>query len=242
MTTPPSNADRARLADALELVATVEDSFPSTRLNDEHRKQYAKDVAHLDPDEARAAVAVLKRSGKQFAPTAGEVALEVARLQIDAPDWGEVKRQLVHRQEAIERNREAPDEWTCPAKRCDGSGFVVDEAANDATDCECRPAKIAARRQSSALHPLLREFIDEGYVTWSEIDLVGVGGQTSLEAQMRSKWDAFSRRAVESRAIALIDAPPTLRRLERARAEDEPRRGRRALDRPNYAAALPRAS
>jgi hypothetical protein len=244
-TLPLSDADRARLADALELVATVEDSFPSSRFNDEQRKQYAKDIAHLDPADAAAAVAVLKRTGgRQFAPTAGEVAHEVARLQLDAPDWGEVKRQLVKRHEAIIASRDAPSDWECPAGRCDGSGFVdisTPELPNTVTDCACRPQRTAARQGADELHPLLREFIGAGYVTWGEVEEVGAGGATTLEAQMRSKWDAFAYRAVESRAIAAIDAPPSMRRLQQARDEDD-RSTRRELGRPNYLAALQRAS
>lgn len=34
----------------------------------------------------------------------------------------------------------------CPAGVCDGSGFVVDEAANTASDCECRAGRIAGAR------------------------------------------------------------------------------------------------
>jgi DNA replication protein DnaC len=34
----------------------------------------------------------------------------------------------------------------CPLGICDGSGFVVDEATNTASDCECRAARIAAAR------------------------------------------------------------------------------------------------
>lgn len=34
----------------------------------------------------------------------------------------------------------------CPFGTCDGSGFVVDEQTNTASDCRCRPARIARRR------------------------------------------------------------------------------------------------
>lgn len=232
---------RGRLADALELVALVEDSYPSARFTDEVRLQYAKDIVHLDEGEAKAAVAVLKRTPRQFAPTAGEVCREVARLQLDAPDWGEVKRLLVKRWEAVIAHRDAPDEWTCPYDRCDGSGFVdVAERPNTQTDCECRTEKIAARRAVAALHPLVREFVEAGYVTWGEIDTVGQGGDTTLESQMRVKWEAFARRAIETRAIAAIEGPPSLRRLESARGEDD-RSSRRELGKPDYLAALPRA-
>ena len=237
MTASPENR---QLASALRLVALVEDSWPSARFNDGHRERYALDVAHLNLDEAIAAVEVLKRSGREFAPSAGDVALEVARLQVDAPDWGEVKRQLVQRNRALVEARDTPDTWDCPHQRCDGSGFVH-LPGNDSTDCPCRPAKLEARRKADPLHPLVREFIRDGYVTWGEVDAVGEGGRdaATLEAQMRGKWAAYAARAVQSRVIAAIEGPPTLRRLDAARTEDEPRT-RGELGRPNYAAALPR--
>jgi DNA replication protein DnaC len=34
----------------------------------------------------------------------------------------------------------------CPFEMCDGSGFVVDEATNTASDCRCRPGRIARVR------------------------------------------------------------------------------------------------
>ena len=43
----------------------------------------------------------------------------------------------------------------CPDQRCDGSGFVFDEAARRAHDCSCRPRRIAKRkaRRLSAVIP-----------------------------------------------------------------------------------------
>jgi DNA replication protein DnaC len=38
----------------------------------------------------------------------------------------------------------------CPLGRCDGSGFVIDESTNTASDCGCRAARIA-RAQTGAL-------------------------------------------------------------------------------------------
>ncbi len=37
----------------------------------------------------------------------------------------------------------------CPLDLCDGSGFVIDEDTNTATDCGCRPARIAGARTRS---------------------------------------------------------------------------------------------
>jgi DNA replication protein DnaC len=41
------------------------------------------------------------------------------------------------------------DPSTCPLGLCDGSGFVVDEIVNTATDCRCRASRIARRRAAS---------------------------------------------------------------------------------------------
>jgi DNA replication protein DnaC len=38
---------------------------------------------------------------------------------------------------------------SCPLGVCDGSGFVIDEASNTATDCKCRAARIAKARTAS---------------------------------------------------------------------------------------------
>jgi DNA replication protein DnaC len=37
----------------------------------------------------------------------------------------------------------------CPFELCDGSGFVIDEATNTATDCRCRAGRIAMARTRS---------------------------------------------------------------------------------------------
>lgn len=48
----------------------------------------------------------------------------------------------------------------CPHGRCDGSGFVIDEATNTATDCSCRPIRISrakARRLEARLPQRFRD-------------------------------------------------------------------------------------
>ena len=37
----------------------------------------------------------------------------------------------------------------CPDGRCDGSGFLFDEAARKARPCSCRPARIARKRAAA---------------------------------------------------------------------------------------------
>src|SRR5215207_4540816 len=38
---------------------------------------------------------------------------------------------------------------TCPDGRCDGSGFLFDEAARTARPCTCRPSRIARKRAAA---------------------------------------------------------------------------------------------
>ncbi len=47
------------------------------------------------------------------------------------------------------RSERAKQQRRCPAGVCDGSGFVIDEATNTASDCACRHARIAAARAAS---------------------------------------------------------------------------------------------
>jgi DNA replication protein DnaC len=44
------------------------------------------------------------------------------------------------------RARRAGRGEPCPAGLCDGSGFIVDEATNTASDCRCRVARISSAR------------------------------------------------------------------------------------------------
>jgi DNA replication protein DnaC len=46
----------------------------------------------------------------------------------------------------------------CPLGRCDGSGFVVDEATNTASDCGCRALRIAEARTRSLAARIPRRY------------------------------------------------------------------------------------
>jgi DNA replication protein DnaC len=55
----------------------------------------------------------------------------------------------------------SPD--SCPFGACDGSGFVIDEATNTATDCRCRAARIAAARTKSLAGRIPRKYQDVSF-------------------------------------------------------------------------------
>jgi DNA replication protein DnaC len=48
---------------------------------------------------------------------------------------------------------------TCPLGICDGSGFVIDEVTNTATDCPCRAARIAGARTKSLAGRIPRRYL-----------------------------------------------------------------------------------
>jgi len=49
-------------------------------------------------------------------------------------------------------------EPACPLGECDGSGFVIDEATNTASDCACRAARIAGARTRSLAGRIPRRY------------------------------------------------------------------------------------
>ncbi len=49
----------------------------------------------------------------------------------------------------LQARRGGGRESACPVGVCDGSGFVIDEATNTASDCRCRRGRIAAARTAS---------------------------------------------------------------------------------------------
>jgi hypothetical protein len=84
-------------SDAIDLVALACERWPAPKLDAAQQKRYAEDVVDLDAAEARAALDALYGDGREFRPNAGDVRRRVAAQQLGAPDWAEVKAQLVAR-------------------------------------------------------------------------------------------------------------------------------------------------
>jgi len=51
----------------------------------------------------------------------------------------------------------------CPDGRCDGSGFLFDEAARSARPCSCRPARLARKRAAAVAGRLPKRFREVGF-------------------------------------------------------------------------------
>ncbi len=52
---------------------------------------------------------------------------------------------------------------SCPFGECDGSGFVIDEATNTATDCRCRAGRIAMARTRNLAGRIPRRYQDVSF-------------------------------------------------------------------------------
>ncbi len=203
----------------LKLVAAT---WPEADLTPDVTKVYSMDLSDQGFGPACAAVRVLAREGRYKVPSAGTIRRRMTELELDAPDWGEVRRALNERRAQMERRREQKLDWTCPAGTCEGDGWVVDVETNSARKCSCFQERLAASRQTVQLHPLIQEFLDRGYVTLVEVEEVGspdTKNRTTLEAQMREKWRAFVEDQVSSSVMADLPAGTGLPRIERARNE-----------------------
>jgi DNA replication protein DnaC len=60
---------------------------------------------------------------------------------------------------------------SCPHGECDGSGFVVDEAANTARPCRCRPQRLARARARSLSAVIPRRYRD---VAWERKPVIDI--------------------------------------------------------------------
>ena len=51
----------------------------------------------------------------------------------------------------------------CPDNRCDGSGFLYDDATRTARPCTCRPQRLARRRAAAVAGRLPKRFREVGF-------------------------------------------------------------------------------
>ena len=73
--------------------------------------------------------------------------------------------------ELIVAQRGTPAAERCEWGLCDGSGFVIDEATNTATDCRCRPARIARLRSARLEARIPRRYREYSFERLTGTDL-----------------------------------------------------------------------
>ncbi|HLY47877.1 MAG TPA: ATP-binding protein [Solirubrobacteraceae bacterium] len=79
----------------------------------------------------------------------------------------------------------------CPFALCDGSGFVYDEASNTASDCRCRPQRVALAKARTLSAVIPRRYRDVGFdrPPVTEIDRQVVSATRRFTEQIDEKLD-----------------------------------------------------
>src|SRR5579862_9030784 len=79
----------------------------------------------------------------------------------------------------------------CPYGTCDGSGFVYDEASNTASDCRCRPQRVALAKARTLSAVIPRRYRDVGFdrPPVTEIDRQVVSATRRFTEQIDEKLD-----------------------------------------------------
>ncbi len=91
------------------------------------------------------------------------------------------------------------DPKACPLGLCDGSGFVVDEATNTASDCRCRASRIARKRAAS-----LEGRVPKRYRGASFDRPPVLGMPEAVVAEVRSYVRSLEGRLQEGRGMWLV--------------------------------------
>jgi DNA replication protein DnaC len=68
----------------------------------------------------------------------------------------------------------------CPYGLCDGGGFLIDEATNTASDCRCRPSRIAGVRARRLEARIPRRYRDISFEQLTGTDLVAFPEQIAV--------------------------------------------------------------
>ncbi|CAA9480006.1 MAG: hypothetical protein AVDCRST_MAG38-1956 [uncultured Solirubrobacteraceae bacterium] len=87
----------------------------------------------------------------------------------------------------------------CPDDRCDGSGFVYDEARRVARPCSCRPSRLARRKAAAVAGRIPRRFRDSSFDREPVISIERVNPAVVREVRRYAK--AVEQRLDEGRGM-----------------------------------------
>ncbi len=101
----------------------------------------------------------------------------------------------------------------CPFGLCDGSGFVYDEESNTASDCRCRPQRVALAKARSLSAVIPRRYRDVAFdrppVTDISLEVVRATRKFTerIDEQGRSPFAPRPRAALRKSAPKTVEPP-----------------------------------
>jgi DNA replication protein DnaC len=98
----------------------------------------------------------------------------------------------------------APARDGCPHGACDGSGFVLDEEANEARPCRCRAARIAHARTRSLARTIPKRFEHVGFDRYPVTEM-----DTTLVRSLRRFCRSIEARLDEGRGLLFFGTKGT---------------------------------
>ncbi|MEX2195077.1 MAG: ATP-binding protein [Thermoleophilaceae bacterium] len=98
----------------------------------------------------------------------------------------------------------APASGGCPHGECDGSGFVLDEDADEARPCRCRPARVAAARSASLARTIPERYQHVGFERSPVTEM-----DRMIVREVRRYCDAVDRRLDEGRGLLFYGSTGT---------------------------------
>lgn len=98
----------------------------------------------------------------------------------------------------------APSAHGCPHGECDGSGFVLDEGANEARPCACRPARIAAAKSRSLTRTIPERYQHVGFERHPVTAM-----EPMIVREVRRYCDAIDQRLEEGRGLLFFGTTGT---------------------------------
>lgn len=97
-----------------------------------------------------------------------------------------------------------PAPGSCPVGECDGTGFVIDEATDEASPCRCRPQRVAAARTRSLASTIPERFRHAGFDRHPVKDM-----DPEIVREVRRYCRSLDERLAEGRGLVFFGSTGT---------------------------------
>lgn len=174
---------------------TITQYWPHAKTTKHTQNLYWEELKKFPATHVQTAIESLYRDKENFPPNTAKITWRIAELLIDPPTWAEVKTILT---QPTPPTKNPKKQQRCTYNMCNGNGFIITEHENSVTDCRCRKEHITTLRykNQATKHPIITAFAKH-YIAAGEINELATGN-TTVEAQLRTKYDQFTHRIMRS--------------------------------------------